>query len=130
MIWFWARALRSMVARPCEISSTVGEVAPEHLGPAEDGVERGAQFVGERGQELVLHAAHALGFHAGGALAVEELGVLFEEGALVVDVRAGAVPAGDVPGTVADGQGADEEPAGTRRRRAARGIRWRRERRW
>ena len=37
----------------------------EDLGPAEDGVERGAQLVGERGQEFVLHAVGRFGLGPG-----------------------------------------------------------------
>ncbi len=43
-----------------------GVAAAEDLGPADDGVERGAQLVAEGGEELVLDAVGAFGFFAGG----------------------------------------------------------------
>jgi len=54
-----------------EFAGGVGALL-ENLSPAEDGVERGAQLVGERGEEFVLEAAGALGLGAGGAFAFEE----------------------------------------------------------
>ena len=62
----------------------------QHLGPAEDGVERRAQLVRQRGQEVVLGVAHALGLGAGGAFAVEQRLALVG-GALRLFVEAGVV---------------------------------------
>ena len=58
----------------------------EDLGPAQDGVERRAKFVGERGEEFVLEAAGALGFGAGGAFAFEEALAFGGGGVAVGDV--------------------------------------------
>ena len=67
------RALRSIVSSPFgELGLVVG-AAPQDLRPAEDRVERRAQLVRQRREELVLHLAHALGLGARGALALEQL---------------------------------------------------------
>ena len=55
----------------------VAGAAPQDLRPTQDGRERGAQFMRQRGQEFVLHLAVAFGFGARFALAVEQLLALF-----------------------------------------------------
>ena len=50
----WTRALRSIVSRPARSSSALRAGEAQHLRPAEDGVQRRAQLVRQRGQELVL----------------------------------------------------------------------------
>ncbi len=50
----------------------VAAAAPQYLRPAEDGGQRRAQFVRQRGQEFVFHLAGALGLGARAALAVEQ----------------------------------------------------------
>ena len=52
----WASALRSIVASPRSKSSRVARAAPQDRGPAQDCVQRRAQLVAHRGQELVLQA--------------------------------------------------------------------------
>ncbi len=47
--------------------------APEDLRPAENGVERRAQFMGDDGQELILQAVRLFGALARGLLALEQL---------------------------------------------------------
>jgi hypothetical protein len=61
MSFVWLRALRSMTSSPCRprlgacaVPSLVRERI--ELGPAEDGVQRRAELVAERGEELVLEA--------------------------------------------------------------------------
>ena len=47
------------------------DAAPrQDLRPAEDGVERSAQLVRQRGEELIFHAVDAFGFGAGETLAL------------------------------------------------------------
>ena len=102
----WTRALRSMVSRPARSSSALRLGDAQHLGPAEDGVQRRAQLVRERGEEVVLGVAHALGLGAGGALAVEQR-LALRGGALRLLVEAGVVE-GDA-GLAGD---AEHEPLG------------------
>ena len=90
----------------------VGFVAgaePQHLRPAEDGVERRAQLVGERGQELVLHVAQPLGLGAGGAFAVEQ------ELPLLGRLLRGLVEPGVVDGDGRLAGDADDQPLGRAR---------------
>ena len=73
-----ARALRSMVSQAL-LQSRRGRCAPrpQELRPAEDRVQRRAQLVRERGEELVLHPVRPLGLRAGELLALQELAALF-----------------------------------------------------
>ncbi len=68
----WERALRSIAssARRVVCSSTLP--GAQHLGPAEHGVERRAQLVGEGGEELVLDAVGLLGLLARRLLAHQQ----------------------------------------------------------
>ena len=54
MIWPWARALRSMAGHGAPEARLVELAVAQEPGPAEDGVERRAQLVGDGAQELVL----------------------------------------------------------------------------
>ena len=85
--------------------------APQHLRPPEDGVERRAQLVGERGDELVALAHRVLDLRARRALRREQRVARLGEPALLVDVGAGAEPARDLAAVAPDGQRAPHEPA-------------------
>ncbi len=61
-----------MVCRPCAISFASCGARPQELRPAENGVERRAQLVRERGEEFVLQPARAFALGARGAFAVEQ----------------------------------------------------------
>ena len=61
--WAWRVALDGREALLQVLG--VDLAGAEDLGPAEDGVERGAQLVGEGGEELVLHAVGRLGLGPG-----------------------------------------------------------------
>ena len=71
MICACARALRSMTLEPSRELRAGAVHAAQHLRPAEDRIQRRAQLVAERREELVLHAARALGFAARGALGLQ-----------------------------------------------------------
>ena len=51
-------------------------VQAQELRPAEDGIERGAQLVRQRGEKLVLHDAGVLGLGARGAFGLQQLSAL------------------------------------------------------
>ena len=89
-----ARALRSIVAAALATSTAPALRPAEQVGPAEDGVERRAQLVRQRGQELVLHAARPLGLDARLALGREQRLALVLELLLAADVERDAVEAG------------------------------------
>jgi hypothetical protein len=59
MSWAWARALRSMVSSAV-VSVRVHGAGAKHLGPAEDGGQRGPQFVRDGRQKFVLEPARLL----------------------------------------------------------------------
>src|SRR5436853_3674701 len=48
-----------------------GVIAKDHR-PPEDGIERGSEFMRERGQEFVFEVAHSFGGAARGAFALEK----------------------------------------------------------
>ena len=85
MSWACARALRSMIASARASARRLRPAGAEDAGPAEDGRERRAQLVAERGEELVLGAVRGLGRGARARLrlvearAVEGLGALPRE---------------------------------------------------
>ena len=81
----------------------------QELRPAEDRVERRAQLVRERGEELVLHAAHSLGLGAGGAFGREELLSFFDELLIFGNVAGDFRGADDVAGSVVDGRDRDRD---------------------
>ena len=58
------RALRPMTSIGAADGRFVGQPLAQDLGPAHDRVERRAQLVRQRGQELVLQAVHVLGLGA------------------------------------------------------------------
>src|SRR5204863_9806857 len=58
----------------------VNRAAVQHIGPAEDGVERSPQLVRHDGEELILQPIRFLGARARRALAFEELEAAHEEG--------------------------------------------------
>ena len=68
MICACARALRSIVSRPRAWSSLPRLQSPQQRRPAQDRVQRRAQLVRQRREELVLEPADALGFLARRAL--------------------------------------------------------------
>ncbi len=70
------RALRSIVSSARAPAAAIELAGAQHLHPAEDGVERGPQLVGEGGQELVLGAVGLLGLLARRLLEDEEAGPL------------------------------------------------------
>ena len=76
----WARALRSIVSTALATSACSRRRAAQHVRPAEDGVERRAQLVRQRGQELVLHAARPARRRPRGALGREQLLALASRG--------------------------------------------------
>ncbi len=89
--------------RTAWLSSPALDVLDEDFGVADDGGERGAQFVAHVGEEVALGVA---GGDGGGALAVgldlrggEELGLLEDEGEEVDEARR-AVPGRDDEGVV------------------------------
>ncbi len=56
----WRRVLRSMISTARAAASLLKLPAGEQLRPAEDGVERRAQLVRERGEEFILGAVRGL----------------------------------------------------------------------
>ena len=85
-----ARALRSMASSPLARSSSAWRrAAQQDLRPAEDGVERRAQLVRERGEELVLHPVDPLRLGARHALALEQALALGHQQARLSDVDSG-----------------------------------------
>ena len=60
MSFAWMRELRMMMSSPSTKSSSLRLARLENLRPAEDGVERRADFVREVGEELVLDPAQPL----------------------------------------------------------------------
>ena len=73
MSWVWARALRSMVSSPCAGPRASSSAVPQDLRPAEDRVQRRAQLVRQRGQELVFQRLRPLRRAPRRALALEEV---------------------------------------------------------
>ena len=65
------RALRSMVSRPREIASGVASVGPQDGAPAENGVERCAKLVRDRGEKVILQTVGFLGTTTRLELAIE-----------------------------------------------------------
>ena len=51
----WSRTLRSIASRPRDDVGSIELSGPQQVDPAQHGVERRAQFVGHRREELVLH---------------------------------------------------------------------------
>ena len=79
----------------------------EDVGPSQDGIERGAQFVGKGGEKFVLHAADALGFGAGGSFAVEEVFTFAQDALDAGDVARDFGDADDAAGGVFHGGDGD-----------------------
>ena len=69
----WTRALRSIASRPsASVRRVLAAAAASTLRPADDGVQRRAQLVRQRGEEVVLEAVGALGLGPRGALAGQQ----------------------------------------------------------
>ena len=68
----WARVLRSTTSSACARLRLVEAAAAKQPHPAENRVQRRAQLVGNRGDELVLAAAERFGFTARCLLLLEQ----------------------------------------------------------
>ena len=77
MSWACSRVLRSMISIARRAGRLVQVTARQQARPAEDRVERRAQLVRQRGQELVLRAVGGLGLQPRLLLALEELTTFF-----------------------------------------------------